>query len=127
MTMLRLVLQSSTLSADLLHSWIEFNLVHARQHGWESFIIQTNYFKDDTTEIYLRPPSMYYKGGYIFEGSVSELQPNGIQMNRVDAVSLSLQRWSPTRRTGSRPDLFAQFEKEYLQNKTIISKLSSKL
>lgn len=125
--MLRLILKSSTLSSDLLHSWIEFNLNHAKQHGWESFIIQSNQFQDNSTEIYMRPSSIHYKGGWIFQGSVTELQPNGITMNRVDALSLSLQRWSPTHRTGSRPDLFAEFEKEYLQNKTICSKLSSKL
>ncbi len=107
-------------------AWVQFNYHHARENGWEPFQAY-QIMKERTTEFHKKPASMLHRGRWIYQGSVSELQPYGSGISLEDATSLSFQRWSPSLQVGTRPDLYIEFETSYLKNQTLLQRLRSKL
>ena len=102
-----------------------YTWTHAKEHGWEPFLVY-RIVNDDQIEFYQKSGSFLHHGNWIYEGSISELQPSGLSMTYEDAVSLSKQRWSPRLGVGTRPDLYAAFEVTYvkqLHDRMIRSKL----
>lgn len=112
--------------SEKVQAWIRYNYYHAREHGWEPFQAY-QIVKEHTTEFHKKPGSMLHRGRWIYQGSVSELQPYGVAMSLEDAVSLSFQRWSPSFQVGTRHDLYVEFEADYMKNQTLIQRLRSKL
>lgn len=100
-------------------AWINFTLHHAREHGWEPFIL----YRLSDHESLEKNASFFHHGHWIYQGSVSELRPGGITFSWEDAIALSEQRWSPTLQIGTRPDLYAEFEAQYYKQQNLHSKL----
>jgi len=94
-----------------MDSWIIYTWRHAKKNGWEPFFVQDG---EDTIEM---QASMMYMGNWIYEGSVSELVPKGVQITMKDAIALSYQRWSIQENRGTRPDLYIEFELQQQEQK----------
>jgi hypothetical protein len=100
-------------------AWVDFTLQHALENGWESFTVyQTK--KDKVTgekveEEIEMPGSILHDGAYVYEGSVTDKTPAGKQLIHKDAMSLSKQRWAPKEKTGTHPELYAEFEAQYVE------------
>jgi hypothetical protein len=112
--------------SEKTQAWVKFNYHHAREHGWEPFHVY-QIVKECEIEFHKKPPSFLHHGRWIFQGSVSELQPGGMTISLEDAISLSLQRWSPSLQTGTRPDLYIDFETEYVKKQNLFQRLKAKL
>jgi hypothetical protein len=99
-------------------AWVDFTLQHALENGWEKFTIyQTK--KDKVTQEKIEeeiemPGSILHDGAYVYEGSVTEKNPNGKQLIHKDAMSLSKQRWAPKEQVGTNPELYKEFEAKYV-------------
>ena len=99
-------------------AWVDFTLQHALQNGWESFVVHQS--KKDkltgevTEEEIEMPGSELHDGAYVYEGSVTEKQPTGKQLIHKDAMSLSKQRWAPKDKKGTHPELYEEFEAQYV-------------
>jgi hypothetical protein len=110
-------------------AWVDFTLKHALQNGWESFTVYQS--KKDkltgevTEEEIEMPGSVLYEGAYVYEGSVTEKQPTGKQLIHKDAMSLSKQRWAPKDKTGTHPELYEEFEAEYIAAEPDVSDTAS--
>jgi hypothetical protein len=100
-------------------AWVEFTLKHALENGWESFTVyQTKKDKDTGDKIEEEiemPGSELHEGAYVYEGSVTEKCPTGKQLIQKDAMSLSKQRWAPKEKKGTHPELYAEFEAQYVE------------
>ena len=100
-------------------AWVDFTLQHALENGWEAFtVFQTK--KDKVTgekieEEIEMPASILHDGAYVYEGSVTDKCPTGKQLIHKDAMSLSKQRWAPKEKTGTHPELYAEFEAQYVE------------
>ena len=116
--------QNVPITRELLQAWIHHTWLHAKENGWEPFVIYTYDSWGRPTEYVQKPGAMFHAGNWVYQGTISELQPNGVLISKQDASALSRQRWSPTYRNGTRPDLYEEFEERY--RKTYIP-LKSKL
>ncbi len=100
-------------------AWVEFTLKHALDNGWEEFTVCQKK-KDKTSgevteEEILMPAAEMHDGGYwVYEGSVTEKNPTGRQIIHKEAMSLSKQRWAPKTKTGTHPELYDEFEAQYV-------------
>jgi hypothetical protein len=84
-------------------AWVEFVLKDALKNGWPSFTVP-----DGDDEIQM-PKSVFHNGAHIYENSITEDTPDGRQIIRKQAMSLS----KMYKTTGH--DLVATFEAEYEQ------------
>ena len=100
-------------------AWVEFTLKHALENGWESFtVFQTKKDKETGEKIEEEiemPGSVLHDGAHVYEDSVTEKCPTGKQLIQKDAMSLSKQRWAPKEKKGTHPELYKQFEAEYVE------------
>jgi hypothetical protein len=100
-------------------AWVEFTLKHALENGWESFtVFQTKKDKETGEKIEEEiemPGSVLHDGAHVYEDSVTEKCPTGKQLIQKDAMSLSKQRWAPKEKKGTHPELYEQFEAEYVE------------
>jgi chemotaxis protein histidine kinase CheA len=100
-------------------AWVDFTLKHALENGWEAFTVyQTKKDKatgEKTEEEIEMPGSVLHDGAYIYEGSITDKTPAGRQLIHKDAMSLSKQRWAPKEKTGTHPELYAEFEASYVE------------
>jgi hypothetical protein len=99
-------------------AWVEFVLQYALQNGWESFVCKTKK-KDKTTEqVEIEeiemPGSVMHDECWVYEGSVTEKNPNGKQLIHKEAMSLSKVWWSPKEKTGTHPEIYDAFEEQYV-------------
>jgi hypothetical protein len=98
-------------------AWVEYVMKDARENGWESFTItQTKKNKEtgerETEEIEM-PCSVLHEGVHIYEDSIDDKNPNGKQLIHKDAMSLSKHYWSAKEKSGTREDLYREFEDQY--------------
>jgi len=107
-------------------AWIDYTWAHAKEHGWEPFVVYQIVNGTDV-EVYKKPGAFLHTGTWIYCGSVSELCPYGVRMTREEAEALSLQRWSARLGAGTRPDLYAAFEVQYDKEKSGKSCLRARL
>jgi hypothetical protein len=84
-------------------AWVEFVLKDALKNGWPSFTVP-----DGDDEIQM-PNSVFHDGAHIYEDSVTEDTPDGRQIIRKEAMSLS-KMYKATNH-----ELVATFEREYAQ------------
>jgi hypothetical protein len=110
-------------------AWVEFVLAHALQNGWESFTVHQTH-KDKTTGVVTEeeiemPASILHDGAYVYEDSVTEKMPSGKQLIPKDAMSLSKQYWAPKDKTGTRQDLYEEFEAQYVEEEVDVPEASS--
>jgi hypothetical protein len=110
-------------------AWVEFTLQHALANGWESFTVRQTK-KDKVTgekveEEIEMPGSVLHDGAHVYEGSVTEKTPAGKQLIHKDAMSLSKQRWAPKEKSGSHPELYAEFEASYVEEEVPVSETAS--
>ena len=100
-------------------AWVEFTLKHALENGWESFtVFQTKKDKETGEKIEEEiemPGSELHEGAYVYEDSVTDKTPQGKQLIQKDAMSLSKQRWAPKEKKGTHPELYAEFEAQYVE------------
>ncbi len=100
-------------------AWVDFTLQHALENGWEPFVVyQTKKDKKTGEEIVEEiemAGSELHDGAWVYEGSVTEKCPTGKQIIQKDAMSLSKQRWAPKTKEGTHPDLYAEFEAQYVE------------
>jgi len=110
-------------------AWVDFVLSHARANGWEAFTVyQTKKNKitgETIEEIIEQPASIAHEGAYIYEGSITDKQPNGKQLIQKDAMSLSKQYWAPKEQKGTRPELYAEFEASYAEDEVSVPETAS--
>lgn len=100
-------------------AWVEFTLKHALDNGWEEFTVcqkkKDKASGEVTEEEILMPAAEMHEGGYwVYEGSVTEKNPTGRQIIHKEAMSLSKQRWAPKTKTGTHPELYEEFEAQYV-------------
>jgi hypothetical protein len=100
-------------------AWVDFTLQHALENGWEPFVVyQTKKDKKTGEEIdeeIEMAGSELHEGAWVYEGSVTEALPTGKQIIQKDAMSLSKQRWAPKTKVGTHPELYAEFEEQYVE------------
>ncbi len=84
-------------------AWVEFVLKDALKNGWPSFTVP-----DGDDEIQM-PKSVFHDGAHIYEDSISADTPDGRQIIRKEAMSLSKMYKTANH------DLVATFEREYAQ------------
>lgn len=120
---------------DKPRAWVNWVLQYALANGWESFVISEKKrgSTDEVNEIEMPASELSVEGAYIYEGSVTEKEPHGKQITLRQAMSLSKQYWSPKTKTGTRPELYEEFESEYVppsiaddESKSISTETSSK-
>ena len=100
-------------------AWVEFTLKHALDNGWEEFTVcqkkKDKASGEVTEEEILMPAAEMHDGGYwVYEGSVTDKNPTGRQIIHKEAMSLSKQRWAPKTKTGTHPELYEEFEAQYV-------------
>ena len=95
-------------------AWVEFVLNHASNNGWDAFTIHKT-VKGVSEEIAMLG-SMNHNGSYVFEDSVTEKVPAGKKIILTHAMSLSKQYWSPKAGTGTHPQLYSEFEANYVSD-----------
>jgi hypothetical protein len=121
--MIRILAPVLPVSTNLMEAWVTFTWNHAKEHGWEPFVEYTYDSWGTPQEYVQKHGAMFHKRKWVYQGSISELEPNGMEMTKQDAVALSTQRWSYYKRTGTRPDLYAEFEEQYAKTHPLKSKL----
>jgi hypothetical protein len=121
-----LIMTPITSLSEKEQAWVYFTYAHAKEHGWEPFHAY-QIVKKHTTEFHKKSASFLHHGHWVYEGSVSELQPGGVTMSLEDAISLSFQRWSPSLQVGTRPDLYVDFEADYVKKQNLLRRLRSRL
>lgn len=98
-------------------AWVEFTLAHALENGWEEFVIhQTNKKTGEEEEIVMPASTLNEDGCYVYEGTIGlPKYPSGRQMIQKEAMSLSKQRWAPKTKEGTHPELYEEFEEQYVE------------
>jgi hypothetical protein len=95
-------------------------LENAMEKGWEPFnMLQTKKNKNTGNiieETIKMPGSILHNGKYVYEGSINNATPQGKQISQKDAMTLSKLYWMPTLKKGIRPDLYADFEAQYVNS-----------
>ena len=99
-------------------AWIEFTLLDAQKHGWESFEQKTSRKdkasgKMETMMVEMPGSVLSEEGAHIFEGSVTEKEPFGKCFVQQNAMSLSKQRWDSKNAVGSHEELYKEFLVEF--------------
>ena len=79
----------------LNNAWVKHVKDYVNQHGWEAFSVPTTMTDKDTgaktVVVEELPASIMHDGAYIFEGSVTEKTPQGVQVSHKHAMTLSKQ------------------------------------
>lgn len=79
----------------LNNAWVKHVKDYVNQNGWEAFSVPTTTTDKETGAKTLvveeLPASIMHDGAYIFEGSVTEETPQGVQVNHKQAMTLSKQ------------------------------------
>lgn len=92
-------------------AWVKFTLKHALENGWESFTVQQKKKDKETGEVVQsvleKSGSILHEEKYIYDGSITEKSPNGIQITYKDAMSLSKYNRE------NRHSIYEIFEAEY--------------
>ena len=99
-------------------AWIDFTLLHAQKHGWESFEQKTSRKDKGTGKMETMMVEMPWsvlsaEGAHIFEGSVTEKDPFGKCFVQQNAMSLSKQRWDSKNKVGTHEELYGEFMVEF--------------
>jgi len=114
---------------DKSTAWVEFVHMHILTNGWESFTHSEKFGKgmadfqypesemtavldDDGKEQLDEDGDVVY--AHVIKGSVKPSSPNGDQPNMSHAMSISKMYWSPTKKSGSKPDLYQEFLDQYV-------------
>jgi hypothetical protein len=103
-------------------AWVKFVLEDAQKNGWDAFSITQN--KNDkisgnkTQEIIEMPASELVDGKHCFAGS------EGKTMIPKHAMSLSKIYWSVKDQTGTKPELYEEFSKQYVPSTPTTSDVS---
>jgi hypothetical protein len=110
-------------------AWVDFVLKHALENGWESFTVHQSRKDKETGEKIEEeiemPGSILHDGAYVYEDSVTEKTPSGKQLIHKDAMSLSKHYWAPKEKKGTKPELYAEFEAQYVDETPDVSETSS--
>ena len=88
-------------------AWVEFTLQHARENGWEEFVISKG------EEEIVMSASEEHNGAHIYSNSMDEKNPNGKQILLTHAMSLSKQRWSTKTGMGTHEELYKEFSEKF--------------
>lgn len=114
---------------DKSTAWVEFVHMHILTNGWEAFTHSEKFGKgmadvqypeseltavldDDGKEQLDEDGDVVY--AHVIKGSVKPSNPNGDQPNMSHAMSISKMYWSPTKKSGSKPDLYQEFLDQYV-------------
>jgi hypothetical protein len=96
----------------LNNAWVKHVKDYVNQHGWEAFSVPTTMTDKDTgaktVVVEELPASIMHDGAYIFEGSVTEKTPQGVQVSHKHAMTLSKQ-W----KEGANAHLYEAFAASY--------------
>jgi hypothetical protein len=110
-------------------AWVDFVLKHALENGWESFTVHQSRKDKETGEKIEEeiemPGSILHEGAYVYEDSVTEKTPSGKQLIHKDAMSLSKHYWTPKEKKGTKPELYTEFEAQYVDETPDVSETSS--
>ena len=101
-------------------AWVDYVLQNASQKGWVPFtVLQTKKNKNTGSKIeetIKMPGSILHNGKYVYEGSITNATPQGKHIIQKDAMTLSKLYWLPQEKKGIRPDLYADFEAQYVES-----------
>jgi hypothetical protein len=96
----------------LNNAWVKHVKDYVNQHGWEAFSVPTTMTDKETgaktVVVEELPASIMHDGAYIFEGSVTEKTPQGVQVSHKHAMTLSKQ-W----KEGANAHLYEAFAASY--------------
>jgi hypothetical protein len=96
----------------LNNAWVKHVKDYVNQHGWEAFSVPTTTTDKETgaktVTVEDLPASIMHDGAYIFEGSVTEKAPQGVQVSHKHAMTLSKQ-W----KEGANAHLYEAFAASY--------------
>jgi hypothetical protein len=103
--------------------WVNHVKADAISNGWPSYTMhQTRKNKvtgeKEEEEIEMPGSEQNAEGTHIFEGSITEKLPKGRGFTHKDAMSLSAVYWKVKTRTGTRQDLYEEFDASYPEDDT---------
>ena len=95
----------------LNNAWVKHVKDYVNQNGWEAFSVPTTTTDKETgaktVVVEELPASIMHDGAYIFEGSVTEKAPQGVQVSHKHAMTLSKQ-WKEGAATAHLYEAFAE-------------------
>lgn len=94
----------------LNNAWVKHVKDYVNQNGWEAFSVPTTMTDKEgakTVVVEELPASILHDGAYIFEGSVTEKTPQGVQVSHKHAMTLSKQ-WKEGKTTAHLYEAFVE-------------------
>ena len=94
----------------LNNAWVKHVKDYVNQNGWEAFSVPTTTTDKEgvkTVVVEELPASILHDGAYIFEGSVTEKTPQGVQVSHKHAMTLSKQ-WKEGKTTAHLYEAFVE-------------------
>jgi len=99
----------------LNNAWVKHVKDYVNQNGWEAFSVPTTMTDKETgaktVVVEELPASILHDGAYIFEGSVTEKTPQGVQVSHKHAMTLSKQ-WKEGANAHVYEEFVASFDPE---------------
>ncbi len=99
----------------LNNAWVKHVKDYVNQNGWEAFSVPTTMTDKETgaktVVVEELPASILHDGAYIFEGSVTEKTPQGVQVSHKHAMTLSKQ-WKEGANAHRYEEFVAAFDPE---------------
>jgi hypothetical protein len=112
-------------------AWVDYVLDDMRLHGWEEFVCLSGYRPKDCSEVKrsetVWPASIMHEDAWVFDGSINASTPLGTQPNLQHAMSVSKIYWSVKDNSGSKPELYQEFEAAFSQQYGEQSLISNKI
>ena len=101
-------------------AWVDYVMKHAMENGWEGFTVFTSKKNKETGEKTEEEVEMLgsilHEGTHIYKDSITEKNPSGKKIINKDAMSLSKQYWAPKNGTGTKEELYREFESTYVDD-----------
>jgi hypothetical protein len=104
--------------------WVNHVKADALANGWPSYTMhQTRKNKEtgekEEEEIVMPASEPNAEGVHVFEGTITEQMPKGRAFTHKDAMSLSAVYWKVKTQTGTRQDLYEEFDASYQEEDTV--------
>lgn len=104
--------------------WVNHVKADAIANGWPSYTMHQVRKNKETgekeeEEIEMPGSEQNAEGAHIFEGSITEKLPKGRAFTHKDAMSLSAVYWKVKTQTGTRQDLYEEFDASYQEEDTV--------
>jgi hypothetical protein len=104
--------------------WVNHVKADAIANGWPSYTMHQSRKNKETgekeeEEIEMPGSEQNAEGVHVFEGTITEQMPKGRAFTHKDAMSLSAVYWKVKTQTGTRQDLYEEFDASYQEDDTV--------